>query len=1162
MKITKSHSQKKMTCFFILILILFSFIPSAIGAIPASPSGFTAIAGTGEASFQWNPVADATWYVLYRATKNGGPYIFIAQTQESVHTDFGIVNGTPYYYVVTALNSDGQSPYSTQVNVTPPIATLSKSPADLTAIPGNGALSLAWDAAPSITTYSIMRADSVGGAYTLLAASVSGPGHTDTGLTNGKPYSYIVKVNTPSSSAYCMPVTVTPSTLLPKSPETLSADPGSAWASLSWTASPGALQYLVYRGTHTGGPYSFLASLDGTAYEDTGLPNGVQLYYVVAAVNTNGRGAFSSEAVAAISAVKKPYTPTLTGYPGDGSARLEWVTPSGALSFSVHRSTTSGGPYGHCTALGSQSRLYDDSGLSNGTTYYYVVDAHNSGPTVVRSNEVSITPLVPSLPASPTNIGVINGNTQVTVTWDPVPGASNYQVTVATSPGGPHYVPPWYDPLLSGGKPHFTVGGLTNTQPYYFRIQAINASNNYSAYSIEVSATPSASLPVAPSVSVISGKTQVSITWEAVDIATSYKVYRRTGTNAWPTTPVATPTGTLYTETGLTNGTTYYYAVAAVNETGTGAWSEISATPTPALPLAPTNIAVMPGDTEATITWDPVVEAADYYITVATSPGGPAIRWGLHSGGISHYTVTGLTNTQPYYFRVQALLSLFDWEWNQSPPASTFSSEVSAIPSEDLPVAPALSVVSGNTQSSIIWGAVDDATSYKIYRRTGTNAWPSAPIATLTGTLYTETGLTNGMTYYYAVAAVNETGTGAWSEISATPTPVVPLAPINVAVVPGNTEATVSWNPVVGASNYHISVATSPGGPSLGWTMSGGKSYYTVTGLTNTQPYYFSIQATNASGNSACSVEVNATPSASLPLAPTGISVVSGNTELSIQWTAVEGATGYKIYRSTTPGIPPNVINTPIGPFYTDTGLTNGTLYYYSISAINGNGEGAWSEITGTPDVNAPLAPSNVLTTAGDTQATITWDPIGEATDYQVTVATSPGGPGEFWMPTSGGNTYYTVTGLTNGQNYYFRVQTYNGSLWSAFSTEVDKIPDWPADTGNLSGHISVNIAGYNDLGVQNATVGLQGTGYSANTDANGNFTFVNVPFGDYQLVVEAPGMDTITQNVSFAEQNLQVDIPQMTLNQSDCIPGDVNGDGKLGLEDAMYILQIVTGVR
>jgi hypothetical protein len=432
-------------------------------------------------------------------------------------------------------------------------------------------------------------------------------------------------------------------------------------------------------------------------------------------------------------------------------------------------------------------------------------------------------------------------------------------------------------------------------------------------------------------------------------------------------------------------------------------------------------------------------------------------------------------------------------------------------------------------------------------------------------TLFTDTGLTNGTQYYYSVAAVNANGTGAWSVESpghhGTPTArrAVP-APTNIAVIPGNTQATVTWDPVVGITNYIIKVAASPGGlplPSI--SDSSVKPSFTATGLTNGQTYYFRVECNGLS--SAYSAEVSTTPAVTLPLAPENLVVRPGNGQLSITWPAVAGATSYKIYRRTD-GIAwsADPIGSPRATLFTDMGLTNGTKYYYSVAAVNAVGAGAWSAATdGTPTVVSLPAPTNVAVTPGDRQATVCWDPVVGAERYDITIASSPGGP---W--TSGGYVYgkssYTAVNLTNGQTYYFRVNCSNPS--SAYSAEVSIIPNSAANIGNIFGRVSVNFSGYGNLGVRNASVFLQGTSYSASPDANGNFSLLNIPFGNYSLVVAAPNMDTVTQEISLAESSLPVTIPPMVVSVASCLDGDANVDKRLNLADVIYLLQILTGDR
>ena len=154
-------------------------------------------------------------------------------------------------------------------------------------------------------------------------------------------------------------------------------------------------------------------------------------------------------------------------------------------------------------------------------------------------------------------------------------------------------------------------------------------------YSAEVSITPVSSFPLLPdndATDATPGNTQLSLTWTAVTGATGYKVCVKNKGSAWSSAPIGSPTATLFTDMGLgTNGTKYYYSVAAVIREGTGAWSaEAYGMPTADALHAPTNIAVIPQYTGHSF-GDPVAGARDglgYVVTIASSPGGPDISGG------------------------------------------------------------------------------------------------------------------------------------------------------------------------------------------------------------------------------------------------------------------------------------------------------------------------------------------------------------------------------------------------------------------------------------------------------------------------------------------------------------------------------------------------------
>jgi cellulose 1,4-beta-cellobiosidase len=117
------------------------------GAIPSIPSGLGGSAGNAQVSLSWNPSSGAATYNVKSSTNNGGPYTLVASTTTTSFTDAGLANGTLYYYVVSAANTNGESGNSLQISATP-IAP------PVTLIPGpytDGQFTLQFQAASGVT---------------------------------------------------------------------------------------------------------------------------------------------------------------------------------------------------------------------------------------------------------------------------------------------------------------------------------------------------------------------------------------------------------------------------------------------------------------------------------------------------------------------------------------------------------------------------------------------------------------------------------------------------------------------------------------------------------------------------------------------------------------------------------------------------------------------------------------------------------------------------------------------------------------------------------------------------------------------------------------------------------------------------------------------------
>jgi cellulose 1,4-beta-cellobiosidase len=247
--------------------------------VPVAPANLSATAGNAVVTLTWKASASATGYDVKRATTDGGPYTQLAQltAPTSGYTDSAVTNGTTYYYVVSTLTAAGSSADSPQVSATPGEPSLSPTPpTNLTATPGNAVVTLTWTASAGATGYNVKRATTSGGPYSQLAAP-SSSGYTDSSVINGVTYYYVVStLAAAGESADSAQVSATPNApnVAPAAPTNLTATPGNAVVTLTWTASAGATGYNVKRATTSGGPYTQLAAPSSNRYTDSSVTNG------------------------------------------------------------------------------------------------------------------------------------------------------------------------------------------------------------------------------------------------------------------------------------------------------------------------------------------------------------------------------------------------------------------------------------------------------------------------------------------------------------------------------------------------------------------------------------------------------------------------------------------------------------------------------------------------------------------------------------------------------------------------------------------------------------------------------------------------------------------------------------------------------------------------
>jgi fibronectin type 3 domain-containing protein len=284
-----------------------------------------------------------------------------------------------------------------------------------------------------------------------------------------------------------------------------------------------------------------------------------------------------------------------------------------------------------------------------------------------------------------------------------------------------------------------------------------------------------------------------------------------------------------------------------------------------------------------------------------------------------------------------------------------------------------------------------------------------------------------------------------------------PAAPSGLAATAGDGSVGLDWNDngEGDLDGYNVYRSTTSGS---GYSQINGSlvsySNYTDNTVTNGTTYYYVVTAVDTLSNeSAYSVEDSATPSdTTAPAAPTNLSATAGDSTVSLDWddNSEGDLDGYNVYRSTTSGSGYTQINGSLvgSSDYTDNSVTNGTTYYYVVTAVDtsSNESGYSSEDSATPsDTTAPAAPTSLAATAGDGSVSLDWNDNGEGDldGYNVYRSTTSGSGYSQINGSLVGSSDYTDNTVTNGITYYYVVTAVDtASNESGYSNEESATPN------------------------------------------------------------------------------------------------------------------------
>jgi fibronectin type 3 domain-containing protein len=331
-------------------------------------------------------------------------------------------------------------------------------------------------------------------------------------------------------------------------------------------------------------------------------------------------------------------------------------------------------------------------------------------------------------------------------------------------------------------------------------------------------------------------------------------------------------------------------------------------------------------------------------------------------------------------------------------------------------------------------------------------------------------GLVNGTTYTFTVTTVSGTSSSAESVPSDPLLVGVPLAPTAVTAQPGNNAASVSWtapaaNGTPAISSYLASALDASG--NVVATGTGSTMPVTVAGLVNGSSYRFEVQARNSVGLGLLSAPSSAIE-VGVPLAPTNVVGQPGNGLVTVTWTppAANGTPAISSYATVLSLSDGTVVatKTSTSPSATFAGLTNGTAYWFVVTATNAVGTSAASAAVDGVTAGAPLAPTNVVATPVSGGVNVSWSaPAGNgtpaATSYLLVVELADG-TGITYAGSS--TTSYTFTGLVDGTAYkvaVFAANTNGLGPYTLSSVVVAGAPLAPTAVGAVPGSGSATVS-------------------------------------------------------------------------------------------------------
>ena len=593
---------------------------------------------------------------------------------------------------------------------------------------------------------------------------------------------------------------------------------------------------------------------------------------------------------------------------GKNAVTVKWSAVAGATEYLIYRK---GGEDKSFRAIGTSKNISytDTENIKNNITYTYAVRAKNaSGYGWYEGKAFTY--------LDATNMTLTNVSSGVKIAWDKVEGATEYRVYKRQS-----------------GESDWTRIELADAQVLTVTDKEIRSGVEYE-YVVRAAKNDSLSalsnieairyVGMVSKVTLANAPTGVNVKWNSVAGAEKYRIYRRlTGENAWTTIKTVNADVLSITDTGAISGKTNNYAVKVYTN---GTWSayKTAAINYIAAPQVTKTTSVV--DSGITLNWAAVAGAAQY--RVYRYDGSKWVLLGKVTG--TSFTDKNVTLGKSYRYTLKA---------ENGSNSSSYNSKGWTV-KYTLTTPTVSKVTTSSTAIKVQWGAVKGVSGYIVYRKTdGASGWTR--LGTTTSTSYTDKNVKAGTVYYYTIKAYKGSS---YSGYNKTGWVGVILKTPTVKSANSSNGIKVTWSKVSGANGYTVysSQYNESTGKWSGWqkrgTAASSKSAWVDKTVKSGTTYRYTVKAVNG----LCSSSYKASASLKYLAQPT-VSVSNAANGITVKWSKVTGATGYRVYRSQLDAATGNWtawknMGTAASSksAWTDKSVQNGVTYKYTVRTVSG----------------------------------------------------------------------------------------------------------------------------------------------------------------------------------------------------------------------------------